>query len=697
MQSGDWHVMRRVFLAFAIATLAGCATPVGPWKSAEPAKMPEQKTIGVGDKFQSERGETDYESAYESDSSFVVRPKSAGDPLPAIRLDNVRLTEQSVGDALRTIGDIFHEKGIALVIQGGRRGDADVYGSVTVEGLSGQLSDVLEAISRTTGYWYHYNAKSKMLTLTPSEHFVLSMPPAVGGDTYTGMANTMQNLGAHSVYQDPINRTLVFHANRIAFEKIEEFLNHIRDTRVLLIYDVSIYKVALTSNFAAGIAWSQIQNSTSGALVGGQTLSNGLQASFTFTNLGIAQQIIPSLLKQYGRVRSVSNPRISFLSGGWGHFRQGRNVTYVSKVGNNLTATVNSVTVETSTVNTGTELDLSADMVDDSIVTRVRLKTSDLLKFNPYTALGTQLQLPDTADQEVHTEVRSPVGAAILLGGIIVSSASGDVGGAPVGGERVIPVSADSTTEDSELVMILRPHVVRFKPKAKKDDASVVAKSVPVAVPVITAIALPTAVAPLTSVRSAPSPAPALQVAAVAVPPSPSVVVGKKDVSSALPPGANAGAVVAPPTPQGAAMRNGDVVPPADKGAPGLVPVLTPALSSNTVVAVPPKPGVVMGQADAASAAQPLTGKGSASPPGQKATPAPQPLLKQEKLAAKKGDGVSMIKDPSSLKGTPGAVSPQLEGQRPLLENDGKTGQMMSDRELSQRILAPGESNYYSR
>jgi hypothetical protein len=677
MQSVAWHVLRRVSLAVAVTTLVGCATPVGPWKVAEPVKMPEPHTVGIGDKFQSERGETDYESSYDADSAFVVRPRSAGDPLPPIRLDNVQLNEQSVGDALRLIGDIFRDKGIALVIQGGRRGDADVYGSVTVEGLSGQLSDVLDAISRITGHWYHYNAKSKILTLTPSEHFVFSMPPAVGGDTYTGMVNTMQNLGAHSVYQDPINRTVTFHANRIAFDKIDEFLRHIRDTRVLLIYDVSIYKVALTSNFSAGIAWSQIQNSTGGALVGGQVLSNGLQASFTFTNLGLAQQIIPSLLKQYGRVRSVSNPRISFLSGGWGHFRQGRNTTYVSKVGNNLTTNLNSVTVETSTVNTGTELDLSADMVDDSIVTRVRLKTSDLLKFNPYTALGTQLQLPDTADQEVHTEVRSPIGSAVLLGGIIVSNASGDVGGAPVGGERVLPVSADSTTEDSELVMILRPHVVRFKPKRRtKTD------EVPAAAKAEASDASGTRTVPIVVVASSMPPA------AVKAPPlSPEPASAPAEAR----PGASALTLVPPPAARTApAVRNGDAPPSVDKGGPVPRPALS-APQSNAVVTVPPTPGIVVGQAEGvAKDTVPVKGPSKTLEP--KSLVATQPPLKQQSPASMKGDGVpagsaSVIKESPGTNGTPG----------PAVNSDGQTVPMVPDRELPQRILAPGDSNYYSR
>jgi hypothetical protein len=428
---------------------------------AHPFKPDAQNTLGLNASTK-DQGFTDYDTTFSTDDVFVIKKAGAGDPLPTLQLSNVNFTEQSVGEALNSI---LTGTGIALVVRGGRKGDSDVYGSVTITNLGGSLADVMEAISQNTGFFYSYNARQKILTVSPNRDFVIFLPPAIDSDTYTGMSNTMQSLGVHSVYQDVNGGTLKFTANRESLEKVQEYLDQIRETRSLLVYDISIYKVQLTSGFKAGIAWSQIQAGTGGALSGGSALVDGLSATFTFSNQGLSQQVIPSLLQSYGAVTTVGNPRLVFLSGTSAYFRQGLNTKVVTNVGNNYGTSINSVTVQTSDIKTGTEMGLSADVSDGTIYTRVTLRTSDIISYTNFTALGTQLTLPTTGDNEFKSGVRSRIGDSVLLGGMIINSASNDISGLPsAGGNGVsLPTSkADSSTR-SELVLVLKPHLIRFK------------------------------------------------------------------------------------------------------------------------------------------------------------------------------------------------------------------------------------------
>ena len=457
--ASDWLRLHRcVGAGFAVLICAGCAAPLVT-EVARPFKPTAQKTLGLNTASQ-DLGVTDYETTLSTDDVFVIKKTGAGDSLPALKLSNVNLTEQSVGEALNSI---LAGTGIALVVRGGRKGDSDVYGSVTVTNLGGSLADVMEAISQNTGFFYAYNAKQKILTVSPNRDFVIFLPPAIDSDTYTGMSNTMQSLGVHSVYQDVNGGTLKFTANREALEKVQEYLDQIRETRSLLVYDISIYKVQLTNGFKAGIAWSQIQNSSGGALTGGSALVDGLAATFTFTTQGLSQQVIPSLLQSYGSVTSVGNPRLVFLSGTSAYFRQGLNTKVVTNVGNNYGTSINSVTVQTSDIKTGTEMGLSADVSDGTIYTRVTLRTSDIISYTNFTALGTQLTLPTTGDNEFKSGVRSRIGDSVLLGGMIIDSASNDSSGLPGGNGAIsLPTGKNDSTARSELVLVLKPHLIRF-------------------------------------------------------------------------------------------------------------------------------------------------------------------------------------------------------------------------------------------
>lgn len=463
--------------------LTGCAAPGLQQTLTSPTQISAERTIGL-DKSGVDTGVTDYDTAYATEDVFVIKRQGSGDALPLTELTNVNLTEQSVGESLKSI---LAGTDIALIVRGGRKGESELYGSVTVTNLSGSMAKVIEAISRNTGFFYSFDAKQRILTISPSRDFVIFLPPAVGADTYTGITNTMQALGVHSVYQDVNNRTLKFTSNRDSLDKVDEYLAQIRETRSLLIYDVSIYKVALTSGFKAGIAWSQVKNQTGGALVGGSTLADGVQASFTFSALGLAQQVIPSLLQSYGKVQSVANPRIVFLSGGNGYFRQGQAAKIVTKIGNNYGVSVNSVTVETTDIKTGTEMSITADVADGTIYTRIKLNTSDIIRKDSFTALGTQLSLPTTGDNEINAEVRSRIGDGILLGGIIMESSSNDLSGLPgQPGSVAVPVARTDASDRSELVMVIRPHLVRFTNKKPKAGA-VVSEATPVPVAFVAA------------------------------------------------------------------------------------------------------------------------------------------------------------------------------------------------------------------
>ena len=430
---------------------------------------------------------TDSELQLDADFSvkdaFLLRAATRSDPLPNILLTNISITESGVYDAVQAIAKIA---GLGLSIEGGARG-MERYGATASFGLSGGLPEVMENLSTAMGFFYTVN--NGILTITPEEQFVIEMPPALHEDNLAGITNTLQYLGARDVYLDRLNRSLTFRGNKKAVAAASNYLQRVRTTRSLELFDVHVFQVDLTDTSESGVQWNRFSynqssaastttgstgtNLGAGGTVGGTTATTtttGTNKSAAFARSGgfgvgavlsgpmFNIDALVNFLRTQGTVKNISQPRIALLTGSKGSLRVGQATTYVSKVGTNVSANLNQVTVETKDLQTGFELTLFGEEHDGTIYTRVQMVLSDLVKFNRFTALGTDLTLPQTADREVRTSIRARPGDIILLGGITVSKDSIDVS------NGIAASSKNGDSSRSELVIALKPKVVRFTP-----------------------------------------------------------------------------------------------------------------------------------------------------------------------------------------------------------------------------------------
>lgn len=447
---------QRLLLGMASVALAGCAAMTAPEPVQKTVDLKNARVVGMN-------VDDPTEVFLPAEDAFIFRSAETSERLPDKMISNINMNELSVTDAMQLL---LNGTGISLTVLGANK-VADAYGSVTVYGLSGNLPDVMEKLSNSIGFYYTY--QDKTLTISNDRQFLVTLPPAIAEDTYAGITNTIQNIGGHSIFLDRLARTLMFRANRTGFERVDRFLKHVRETRVMIVYDATIYQVDLNDSDQLGIAWSNLNASGTSAITGGAAITGGVSTAFKFVSKNLTQQILVSFLSSYGTVIRVAQPRLTVLMGGKGFFRQGESRTYVSKVGQNIGATVNSVSVETANLNTGLEMSINGDVDGGTVYSRVNLKITDLLTLTPFTALGTELSLPSTAERELTTEVRSAVGDSILLGGILVNRTDDLITGVPGAGRNLkLPISNKKTGLKSELVLVLTPRVIRFVPKVEK-------------------------------------------------------------------------------------------------------------------------------------------------------------------------------------------------------------------------------------
>ncbi len=484
------RVLLALALACALTFLAGCQ----PWsRTTRDTNLPTsaERLRTTTDTFDDAEIELPVEST--TDVEFLLRRADDSEALPDVRLRNVSVTESGLYDAMNLIAASAN---LSLSIEGGARG-LERYGSAAVFRLSGTLTEVMEQLSDGMGFFY--TVRNRMLMITPEQQFILQTPPALTEDNLAGFANNLQVLGARDAYLDRLNSTVAFRANRTALRSIETYVRQLRAARAMLIYEVHVYQVDLTDDTKSGINWNRlgwtqdsvIREATGGGTGGGGTGGGGTGSSGggnqgspptgdVFSPFGAANRaatlssdsdygigavfsgpnfnasILLNFLRSQGTVRVVSQPRIGIMSGSRGSLQVGQNTSYVAKVGTNIGNNLNQVTVDTERLQTGFELTLFGTERDGTIFTDINLSVSELLRFNNFTALGTNLTLPQTADRKVQTIVAARPGDVILLGGISVSRDNSDVTNA-IGGNN-----KETNAQRGELVIAMRPKVVRF-------------------------------------------------------------------------------------------------------------------------------------------------------------------------------------------------------------------------------------------
>ena len=332
--------INRRWTVVALATLLlinGCASFPRPLTAPQIASTGASETRTLDDNGND--ANLDIDAGFSSEDLFMLRPVVESKQVPNIALRNISVTESGVYDALRLI---LKDSGIALNIEGGSKG-SERFGPVAAFDVKGSLAEVLDNLSDSIGFFYSF--RKNTLFIQQDQQFIVELPPALSEDNAAGLTNTLQFLGAKDPYIDRLNRSLVFRTNRTSLAKIESYLQKIRDTRSLIIYDVNIFQVDLKDNSDTGIQWNKLNwagtpgvaanpptTGVNGGAAGAAAAVIGNAASSSLSTLGLGLVLSSSrfsidmlinFLQSQGNVKAISRPRLAVISGTKGTLRVG--------------------------------------------------------------------------------------------------------------------------------------------------------------------------------------------------------------------------------------------------------------------------------------------------------------------------------------------------------------------------------------
>jgi len=359
---------------------------------------------------------------------------------------------------------------------------------VTVTNLSGSLPRVVEKICASAKVFCGY--RRGLLELREKETFVIELPSVPGkanaaASATNTMADTIGDLSGDKAKVDLQGGNLLYTADVDGHEHVMEYLSQLRHGRPLVVMQLYIWEVMLEKEHGLGINWSDFSVGKIGG--SGQNLAlSGLTSFSSLASPGVSlgakfagkvdADAVVKFLATQGQVQTVSNPQLTFVSGSSAEFRVGGKRRYISQVGtassvsSSTTTTSSNNTVSTDSLDTGLTVEISGSYESGVITASLDLAIEDVISLNETTTeSGVTVDLPETSERKVSTSLRVRPGDNLVLAGLNSSRDSNDRDGIPFFGS-MIPAYSHDTLENSELVILVKPSIVKFvdPPEEKK-------------------------------------------------------------------------------------------------------------------------------------------------------------------------------------------------------------------------------------
>lgn len=415
----------------------------------------------------------------------VLMPEAeGGTPLPATIVGPFELRSETLAGALQLVLDGSNIPIAFETTQGLDR-------TITVTNLKGSLDAVVNQICGLADLYCSY--QSGVLIVKDTQIFTVTIPPIVAADQIGALLTNISAAVGAIVGVAPITdastRTIVYRASQRTAEIAERYFQRLRMNTALVIYETYIWEVSLNAGNSTGIRWQNLDSlgkfnvglnfpGAANPLLG-SPISIGLPTtgSVNFTTSDVIQ-----FISDYGAVKTISQPQLTVLSGSAARLRVADTQNYVASISRTTTDGGNTtVSTATDSVDSGFTLEIASNWDNASVYTNISIllqevRGIDTFDENP----DAVVQLPQTTERELQTQVRIRPGDSLLIAGLVRENDNFSKTG-PGLNSPILPISRSAQTSNSELVFLVRPRVMVFTSEGMKAPRLTVA---PAQVPV---------------------------------------------------------------------------------------------------------------------------------------------------------------------------------------------------------------------
>lgn len=392
--------------------------------------------------------------------SDVLVPKTSGTGgLPTEIIGPLELRSETVAGALQLILSDYE---VSMAFES----DAAFERTVTVANLRGPLNRVVKKICSLADLYCSY--EDSLLVIKETQTFTVTIPP-IGGETDVlgSLAIGLKAITGTDPITEPSTRTIIYEATNRTAELAERYFQRVRASTALIVFEVYIWEVALNNGNSAGIDWQGIDSF--GKFNAGITIPGSTGADFNPISIGLpttgnvtfGSDDVFQFISEYGAVKTISQPQITVLSGAQASLRAADTVNYVSALTRSTEDGETTVSTETDSVDTGFTLTISSNWDNATVYGNIDIKLEEFRGFQNFDADGTVLQLPETTERELSTQVRIRPGDSLLIAGLVRESDEFDTEG-PGFDSPFVSTSRTLSATNTELVFLLKPRVIVY-------------------------------------------------------------------------------------------------------------------------------------------------------------------------------------------------------------------------------------------
>lgn len=338
--------------------------------------------------------------------------------------------------------------------------------TITVANLRGPLDRVVSKVCGLADLYCSF--EDGLLVVKDRQTFTVSVPP-VGGDTdiLASLAKGLQAITGTTPITEEGTRTIIYDATSRTADLAERYFQRIRSNTALIVFEVYIWEVGLNSDNNMGIDWSQFGKIGGAAIslpgsigtTSNTPVSIGLPSALGDTNFDTSNVL--QFISDYGSVKTISQPQITVLSGAEATLRVADTVNYVSSLSRTIENGETTVSTETDSVDTGFTLTISSAWDKSTVYGNIGINLQEFRRFQDFEADGTILQLPETTERELSTQIRIRPGDSLLIAGLVRENDQYDKAG-PGFNEPLFPSSRSTSISNTELVFLLKPRVIVY-------------------------------------------------------------------------------------------------------------------------------------------------------------------------------------------------------------------------------------------
>jgi hypothetical protein len=356
---------------------------------------------------------------------------------------------------------------------------------VTVSNLHGPLDRVVRRVCSLANLYCAYEEGT--LIVKDQQTFSVTIPPvgdtsgaATSLDTTAFMTNVSTGLAAvlgagSAPIVDPSTRTIIYSATQRTSELAEQYFQRLRANTAMIVFETYIWEVNLNAANSTGIDWDAID--AFGKFNVSVSLAGNVASNFTnpvsiglptTQTIGATPADIVRFLSQFGAVKSISQPQITVISGTTAQLRVAATENYVSQISTTFTDNQSTTAVDTDSVDSGFTLNIASSWDKATVYAHIGISLTNVLEIENFAfsdggdaGTSTSIQLPQTTERELTTQVRMRPGDSVLIAGLVQESDNFDSRG-PGMMEPIVPDSRTAQTDNLELVFLMRPRVVVY-------------------------------------------------------------------------------------------------------------------------------------------------------------------------------------------------------------------------------------------